>query len=176
MNASKVIRMQLTKRRLPAVWERGGYTGISIDSEPVGIGIVWANPDGMPYRPYFIQDTEPNDQQALVPVENGSWMVVARQWHPGRFNYEVCQVTDVRTDPDSYGLSLSEVFQMTDGEPDYQWRHEWLSCWSQQKSHGHPQSVISAVPITLKAAIDAALAKCQCPGCREAHYVLPRKK
>jgi hypothetical protein len=138
----KKTRIETTKKGYPAYWEAGGgYSN-------TGWATIIAGPNGEKKTPLYIRRRGPLAcaQHALVPAGVGDFIITANH-HREDFQVEIFRIAGFEVKGENTYATVEQVNCFSSGEWD------------------------AELPVSLEAAVKAAMQKATCYHCREPHYV-----
>lgn len=183
----KELRLETTKKGLPAIWEKGG------GATNTGYAQIVAGPNGEKLSPIYLRraGSLSNSDHALFLCQEGM-MVIETSHHRGDFEIRIWRVTRIEDAPCSHrghirsvsyyptcpecGVSTTPQGDDGDGKP-FSAIHpeEGMSGklaileLVNDQSRGEWNEEVAA---PLQVAIDAAIDKATCYHCREPHFVI----
>lgn len=155
----KRVKIELTKRGFPAMWEKGG--GFSNTGEAT----IICSSDGRPKKAVYIRRKGhlANAEHALVVLEKGDFVIEAFQWRED-FTIVIYKVKDFKTENTVYTYYEQGEEKVGVYESHYAVLEE-VNCFD----NGEWDKEVSDY---LEPAIHSAMGKACCYHCREAHYVI----
>lgn len=136
------IRIEKTKKGYPAYWEAGGgYTN-------TGEATIIASGDGQPKKAVYVRRRGflANAQHALIILEVGDYIVEANH-HRGDFEIGIYRIQSFEVKEEETHAVVEQVNRFEQNEWD------------------------AELPVSLKAAVQAAMEKATCYHCREPHFI-----
>ena len=136
------IRIEKTKKGYPAYWEAGGgYTN-------TGEATIIAGKDGQPKKAVYVRRRGflANGYHALIILEVGDYIVEANH-HRGDFEIAIHKVR-------CFEVKEEEAYAVVEQVNRFE-QNEWDT----------------ELPVSLEAAVQAAMEKATCYHCREPHFI-----
>lgn len=155
----KLLKVEITKRGYPAIWERGG--GYSNTGEAT----IICSRDGSPKRAVYVRRKGhlANAEHALIIVEKGDYVIECFQWRQD-FTITVYKIKDFKTENTVYTYYEKGEEKVGVYESHYAVL-EQVNCFDSGEWD-------KEFPRHLEAALHAAMGKSCCYHCREAHYII----